>query len=306
MGKILTICIPTYNRSWCIDEQLKRFSLLSNRVRDNVDILISDNCSNDNTREIVLKHKAGGLNFAYNRNPKNLGMDGNFIFCFNYAKSKSDYVWLIGDDDYLVVEELEKLLNLMETAKKNNIGVIHINQQKWKYSSDYKVFNDPNDFIQDIGIWTTFLSANIASTKLIPSINFDKYRGTLFAQVPLCLFSALYFKDNIIVNYTLLKGHAGNGTNGGYNLFDLFVTNILKIYKDAMEWGLTIETYKKMKVTCLNFVMPYVHLLLVKPNLTHWSSSRGWSICLKTFGLKFVYRLIAMESSLLIKKIFRK
>ena len=52
MTTSLTIAIPTHNRSKCLDEQLRRVTQQVAKL-DSIDILVSDNASNDNTQQIV-------------------------------------------------------------------------------------------------------------------------------------------------------------------------------------------------------------------------------------------------------------
>ena len=50
--KLLTIAIPTYNGSKTISDML---NILLPQVDDRVEIIISDNCSTDNTEDIIRK-----------------------------------------------------------------------------------------------------------------------------------------------------------------------------------------------------------------------------------------------------------
>ena len=40
-------------------------------------------------------------------------MDGNFVYCFQNATSK--YVWVLGDDDYLIEGTISRLLEIMDS-----------------------------------------------------------------------------------------------------------------------------------------------------------------------------------------------
>ena len=55
---ILSICIPTKNRSKILEKALENIS--SDEIflnTDKVEIVISDNCSDDNTQDVCLKYK---------------------------------------------------------------------------------------------------------------------------------------------------------------------------------------------------------------------------------------------------------
>ena len=112
MKKLLTICLPTYNRANVLSESLEHIvSQITDENKTKVEILVSDNCSTDNTPEVVKSFIERGIPIVYNRNSENLGSDGNFLYCINNASGK--YIWLLGDDDYLVEGTLDYLLSFM-------------------------------------------------------------------------------------------------------------------------------------------------------------------------------------------------
>lgn len=52
---LLSICIPTYNRSTYLEEALCNI-INDTSFSDDIEIIISDNASTDNTQEIVSKY----------------------------------------------------------------------------------------------------------------------------------------------------------------------------------------------------------------------------------------------------------
>ena len=83
VSPILTIAIPTYNRSDKLNKHLVNINtILFNYERSNfIELLISDNCSTDETYEICKKHDAIDKNytFTYLKNESNVGSERNFI-----------------------------------------------------------------------------------------------------------------------------------------------------------------------------------------------------------------------------------
>ena len=96
---LLTIAIPTYNRDRYLEELLV---CLGPQLKDRpeVQLLISDNASQDGTREMVETFQRQGLVVRYVRNAENIGPDGNFAQCFDLAEGK--YFLLFGDDDLVL------------------------------------------------------------------------------------------------------------------------------------------------------------------------------------------------------------
>ncbi len=101
----LSVCIPTYNRAEFIGQTLD--SILS-QINDDVEVVVSDNCSNDNTSGIVKKYININQNIKYCRNDTNLGADRNYLKAVEIASG--DYCWLFGSDDIMKKDAISKLL----------------------------------------------------------------------------------------------------------------------------------------------------------------------------------------------------
>lgn len=119
--RILTIAIPTYNRCGFLVENLKSIEkmICDLNAKDKIEVLISDNCSTDDTEnkvEAMLKETT--LRITYHRNEKNVGPVINIVNFF--AKVKTKYMLLLGDDDFISKEYLGRVLECL----KNNVGCI--------------------------------------------------------------------------------------------------------------------------------------------------------------------------------------
>ena len=93
----ISICIPQYNR---IAFLLKSLDLISRQSYPDLEVVISDDCSTDNTEEEITKlipHYRYPL--VYHRNKQNLGYDRNYRKCIELASGQ--YVMVIGNDDSL-------------------------------------------------------------------------------------------------------------------------------------------------------------------------------------------------------------
>ena len=101
MDKILTIAIPTYNRSLILKENL---SLLFDDLNIEIMILVCDNHSTDKTY-FVCKEYEKFSNFKYIKNKKNLGYDANVLTALENSNSK--YVWFLADDDFVDKDKIK-------------------------------------------------------------------------------------------------------------------------------------------------------------------------------------------------------
>ena len=168
---ILTIAIPTYNRAALLDGnlcQLNRELLLLEDCY--VEILVSDNRSEDHTQEILKKHEASGLKMRVIKNHSNIGSDKNIAQCFNEAIG--DYVLILGDDD-LIVDGALKLLILK--LKEKRFGVVFL--RSYGFNDDFKkelpfskshdvVYNDADKFFdrgQSI-LWRKFSAGSFGTS----------------------------------------------------------------------------------------------------------------------------------------------
>lgn len=118
----LSICIPTYNRAQHLSNCLQSLISMRRPKGFQFEICISDNGSNDNTKEIVDKAKED-IDINYSNNKSNLGIARNFLKVVSMAKG--EFVWLIGDDDLLLPHTLDTLEVLFKRHKSVNFFYIN-------------------------------------------------------------------------------------------------------------------------------------------------------------------------------------
>lgn len=106
---LVSIITPTYNRANYLKE-----ALLSaiNQTYKNIEIIVSDNASTDNTQELVASFKDKDPRIHYYRLTENIGMFANQMHAFKMASGK--YVASLHDDDIWQENFLEKLVPPLE------------------------------------------------------------------------------------------------------------------------------------------------------------------------------------------------
>ena len=113
MAKLLTIAIPTYNRAELLNKQLAWLSQAIKGYESDCEIFISDNCSTDNTQEIIQKWQDKfDIHITNHRNAENLGVMRNLVHCYDSAQTQ--YVWAIGDDDPVEDEAIPYIINKLK------------------------------------------------------------------------------------------------------------------------------------------------------------------------------------------------
>lgn len=101
----LSICIATYNRAAFIGETLD--SILC-QLTDEVEVVVVDGASTDETREVVERHAAGCPGLRYIRLPQKGGVDQDF--CKAVELARGEYCWLFSDDDLFKTGALARVL----------------------------------------------------------------------------------------------------------------------------------------------------------------------------------------------------
>lgn len=101
MRELISVCIPTYNNEDVIEKTLQS---IINQTYKKIEIIIVDDCSKDNTVDVINGIKDDRI--VLHRNNQNLGMSGNWNRCVSLAKGK--FIKLICADDILEVDCLEK------------------------------------------------------------------------------------------------------------------------------------------------------------------------------------------------------
>ena len=107
----LSICIPTYNRSKYLPETLN--SIVS-QLTDEVELVISDNASSDNTHDLIEKFIRNNRGISYFRHEKNVGADLNYLKAVQLGTG--DYCWLFGSDDVMEKGAINYVLNRIKTG----------------------------------------------------------------------------------------------------------------------------------------------------------------------------------------------
>ncbi|BBD57810.1 glycosyl transferase family protein [Nostoc sp. HK-01] len=136
MNKLLTIAIPTYNRAELLNKQLAWLANAIQGFESDCEILVSDNCSTDHTQAVIQKWQAklSNITFKSNRNPENLGVMRNIMYCLSSATTK--YVWTIGDDDPIQDRTIPYIINKLQNNE--DLGLLFLN-----FSGRNKITGEP-------------------------------------------------------------------------------------------------------------------------------------------------------------------
>jgi glycosyltransferase involved in cell wall biosynthesis len=181
---LISIAIPTYNRADSYLTQALQSAL--NQTYKNIEIIVSDNCSRDNTEMVVSTFNDKRI--RYFRHKENIGANNNFNFCLKQAKGS--YFLLLQDDDLIDKDFVE---TCMRTAHfKTDSGIIRtgtrIIDSQGKVRSE--VFNrvgglSTEDFFRGWfkGKTSLYLCSTLFHTERLREIGGFKSKRNLFQDV---------------------------------------------------------------------------------------------------------------------------
>jgi glycosyltransferase involved in cell wall biosynthesis len=179
---LLSICVPTYNRSYLLEGTIESIvASVSFSGYSNVEIIISDNASTDDT-QLMIRKLTNRYPFIRSRlNDKNV-QDENFFIAAREAKG--EYVWIFGDDDLM---EIHAVAEVLKSIKANH-QLILLNYSIWNkdFSElvrpvryNYKenlTFEKSNDVLKYFGTGPQFISSVVIEKKLFLSEKSYDYR----------------------------------------------------------------------------------------------------------------------------------
>lgn len=254
---LVSLCIPTYNRGDILKESLDSY-VNSNEFDDEIEIVISDNASTDNTQEIGQEYAGRFPNVKYYRNEENV-RDRNFPLSMDratgeYIKLMKDNIIISGNGlRYLkesVREEIDRGRKLLFFTN----GFLFNSRFKDRYECE-----DFGDFI----VHTSYRITSITffgcwREQWQQVINREKYSSLQLAQDDWVY--QLLSKDGRCTLYTKNFFRAKEiGGRSGYNWFQVHVTNYYLILKDyEINGGLSKEVIKKEKQTYLKGLKPQI------------------------------------------------
>ncbi len=135
---ILSICIPTYNRAEMLKLMLQSLVPQVAELGEDVELVISDNCSPDHTQEVIEWAKQFGQ-FRYFRNTENIGACRNGM-CLVNEYATGAFCWCLGDDDMVVKGKLKKIVGIIKANP--DLNYFYIN-------SFFKTIEERDHLIQE-------------------------------------------------------------------------------------------------------------------------------------------------------------
>lgn len=200
MKPLLSIAVPTYNRATQLRYGLEIFiSQIDPEYLHLVEIVVVDDCSTDETYEVMSEISGNYAFISYIRNSSNIGLEANLINCTK--KCTGRYLWIFGDDDFLEFDtSLHEILLLLRkgthpfyiinrTRRSFDLSQTLTNDWMQLNSLENKDYTSLNKFCCQWGIISIigFISVNIFLREPFQKINSEKYMGVMYPQLGMML-----------------------------------------------------------------------------------------------------------------------
>ncbi|MBP2673937.1 MAG: glycosyltransferase family 2 protein [Deltaproteobacteria bacterium] len=210
----LSICMATFNRAAFIGRTLDS---IVHQAPDDVEIVIVDGGSSDNTKEVVSGYGKRFPGIRYLRQEKNMGVDRDFNTAVEM--SRGDYCWLMSDDDVLKPGAIRRVLEATERGH----GLIVVNAEvrdaalgkvldakRLRIDADRLYRADENArFFEDVAGYLTFIGCVVIKSGIWKSRDREPYFGSLFIHVGV-IFQQPVPGDILVIAAPLVSIRYGN------------------------------------------------------------------------------------------------
>lgn len=251
---ILTIGIPTYNRSKYLKKCLDSiFDQVGNNSM--IEVLVSDNCSSDDTEELIRIYMNEYTNLTYHRNESNVGAENNILKILEMASG--EYVNIHGDDDYFNNGIIYQIMNMIYDNRECSVMYALPNSG----GISIKHGEGISEYLKDVSYICTLISGLILRKDRCQKLNaISKYVGSLINQVYVQLE---LLKDNekyCILNGNIFRKDSGENLPSGYNFGEVFIKNYFEILNEYADNGLTEKILKNERfIVFNNMILPWIY-----------------------------------------------
>lgn len=218
---LLSICIPTYNRSKYLKESIESIITQKEFLDGTVEIVISDNASTDDTEQIVAEYAEKYYNIYYSKNEVNV-IDKNYPIVLSKAHGTLRRLC----NDTLIFYP-DALSNICDVIKENQTYRPFI---FWSNGSSKRKENiqktDFKDFVHNISYWMTSIACFSIWDDECENIETD-FEGCDLRlwQVRKSLLIAKEKNNVIIANENLTNTQIVKNKDISYGLYNIFYKN---------------------------------------------------------------------------------
>jgi glycosyltransferase involved in cell wall biosynthesis len=234
----VSVCLPTYNSGNNNFLETAINSIL-NQSFDDFELIIVDDFSTDNTREIIKSYLGRDRRIKYYENEMNLGLFPNWNKCLNLTTG--EYITILGQDDLMQPDNLLKKVAILEQY--SQVGLVTSSVQiidDYNNITTWEWANYPNSYVMNGQEWL-MNTVGEANPICCPAVMFRKsvldkigkqfdlnydYTADLKMWVEIAKVSDLYFLTDFLINY---RWHETNTTHR--------FTALKQVSENLQVWG---------------------------------------------------------------------
>ena len=211
-GKMISVCIATYNGEKYIQEQL--LSIMK-QLGSNDEIVISDDGSKDNTKEVIQALKDSRIRYFENQGTH--GFTHNFENALSHANG--DIIFLSDQDDIWMDDKVSCTMAALEDADFVTHDCVTVNDNMEVLSeSRFYDFHVQPGFLHHL-VKSRYLGCCMAFKRSVleVALPFPKNDSLVEHDIWLAAVAFLYFKV-VLIHKPLIwyRRHGGNASNGGF------------------------------------------------------------------------------------------
>jgi len=233
---LLTIVVPTYNRSHCLRTLLSALTAELAGLQGRVAVILGDNASSDDTPALTAAFAAGWSGTQVLRHERNLGPDENFCRCVEQVRSP--YFWIIGDDDIPRTGLVAALLTLLDQSSPDLVYLNSHWSERLPDGAMHGRLNAPLNavcmnrlaFARRVHVWTSFISGCVVRRSLAPDASLRRFASTNLVQLGWVLEALRQGERFLHVQDHSIYATASN--TGGYSVLKVFGQNFQRISRE--------------------------------------------------------------------------
>lgn len=304
---LLSICIPTYNRAEYLKKSIESIVYQEEFKNKQVEIVIADNASTDDTENIVRQYASQFDNLFYYRNDKNIHND-NFPFVLSKGNGKlrrlcnDTLCFENGALKYMcrIIKKYELTKPFLCWLGENNENNEEVNFRNGMRTASYRITS-----IACFSIWDSEC-ANIES---------DTFGAELLLwQVRKMLELASRKDEMVLINKKLTCTQMVYKKNIDYGLYHVFYENYFKLLDPYFEIGkLSFDDKDYLeKDLLLNFFVNWCAQWKLQNTKLQYSKTEDLCACIyqqfhkKSYWKKYKKKFNRLYIKLKIKGIFKK
>jgi glycosyltransferase involved in cell wall biosynthesis len=252
---LLSIAIPTYNRASLLDLCLTRV-IEQLPATGEVEVLVSNNASTDDTRAVVARHQAAYPALRYSENEQNGGPDFNIAKAFELATGK--YAWVFSDDDLLLPGALAYVLPLLRQPAE--WGIVFVTSHFYRHSIEeyvapqgpptHTVFNDPHQLADETHFWLTYISGIITNKELVSGAKtLYQYQNSNMIQLGWVMPALFSGRPSLRIETPFVLGRGLETLD--FKLFQVFGASYPRVLEGLAQQGVLPVKTKEMLIEAI-------------------------------------------------------